>query len=91
MKQYILIALTFVMATVNAQNELDLSYHLPQKITYDSNIPTPKSVVGHEVGEWHITHDKLLQYAKAVANASDRIPLRKEEQPLKADLWFCLQ
>lgn len=59
-----------------AQNKpLDLSYYLPQEVTYDKNIPTPKSVIGHEVGEWHVTHDKLVQYMQALANSSDRITL----------------
>lgn len=57
------------------QNKLDLSYYLPQGITYDESIPTPKSIIGHEVGEWHITHDKLVQYMEALAKASDRITI----------------
>ncbi|MDL5050901.1 hypothetical protein QQ054_33415 [Oscillatoria amoena NRMC-F 0135] len=31
-----------------------LSYYLPDDGTYNQAIPTPKSVIGHEVGEWHI-------------------------------------
>ncbi|MGV6831667.1 MAG: M14 family metallopeptidase [bacterium] len=61
--------------SVNAQNNVDLSYYLPQGETYDSSIPTPKSVIGHEVGEWHVTHDKLVQYMYAIAEASDRITI----------------
>ena len=26
--------------------------------TPNSSIPTPKEIIGHEVGEWHVTHDK---------------------------------
>ncbi|NAS29773.1 zinc carboxypeptidase [Flavobacteriaceae bacterium R38] len=58
-----------------AQQKLDLSYYLPGDVTYNQNIPTPKDVVGHEVGEWHITHDKLVEYMKAIANSSDRVTL----------------
>ncbi|MGM5470060.1 M14 family metallopeptidase [Flavobacteriaceae bacterium LMO-SS05] len=58
-----------------AFSQTDLTYYLPQNITYNQNIPTPKSVIGHEVGEWHITHDKLVQYMYALANASDRITI----------------
>ncbi|HYC84237.1 MAG TPA: M14 family metallopeptidase [Chryseosolibacter sp.] len=53
----------------------DLSYYLPENITYDSTIPTPKSVIGHEVGEFHITHDRLVNYMYALDKASDRITL----------------
>ncbi len=55
--------------------EVDLSYYLPKEVTYNQNIPTPKSIIGHEVGEWHVTHDKLVEYMKALAKASDRISI----------------
>lgn len=58
-----------------SQNQTDLSYYLPQNTTYNQAIPTPQSVIGHEVGEWHITHDKLVEYMKALAESSDRITL----------------
>lgn len=57
------------------QKQTDLSYYLPQHITYNTTIPTPQSVIGHDVGEWHITHDKLVEYMKALAASSDRITL----------------
>ncbi|APG66417.1 zinc carboxypeptidase [Tenacibaculum todarodis] len=55
--------------------QVDLSYYLPKDVTYNSAIPTPKSVIGHEVGEWHVTHDKLVEYMKALAASSDRISI----------------
>ncbi len=54
---------------------VDLDYYLPGDVTYNKNIPTPKSVIGHEVGEWHVTHDKLSQYMIALAEASDRMTI----------------
>ncbi|MCA6441303.1 MAG: M14 metallopeptidase family protein [Sediminibacterium sp.] len=54
----------------------DLSYYLPKNVSYNPAIPTPKSVIGHEVGEWHVTHDRLVNYMKALAAASDRIKLQ---------------
>ncbi len=70
---YLLISFLFIQALIFSQT--NLSYYLPQNITYNQNIPTPKSVIGHDVGEWHITHDKLVQYMYVVANASDRITI----------------
>ncbi|MBD0779115.1 zinc carboxypeptidase [Maribacter sp. ANRC-HE7] len=58
-----------------AQNAINLDYYLPQNITYDQNIPTPKEVIGHEVGDWHVTHDKLVFYMQTLAEKSDRITL----------------
>ena len=63
--------LCFVAFQGFAQN---LDYYLPKK-DYLANIPTPESVIGHPVGKWHITHDKLLYYMRAVAQASDRVTL----------------
>ncbi|GAA4975817.1 M14 family metallopeptidase [Algibacter aquimarinus] len=60
---------------VNSQNNIDLSYYLPQDISYNENIPTPESIINHQVGEWHVTHDKLVQYMYALANATDRITI----------------
>jgi hypothetical protein len=62
---------------VCAQSPTDLTYYLPSDITYNTSIPTPADITGHEVGEWHISHDKLVDYMYAVANASDRIEIEE--------------
>ena len=43
--------------------------------TYDEAIPTPKEVLGFEVGEWHLRHDLLVKYMERLAAASDRVQL----------------
>lgn len=55
----------------------DLSYYLPKGFTYNPAVPTPKQVLGYEVGEWHVTHDQLVTYMKAVAAASDRVKFKE--------------
>lgn len=72
--------LLFVIAQIaiqnlSAQETLDLNYYLPQNISYDENIPTPKEIIGHEVGEWHVTHDKLMFYMQTLAKASNRMTI----------------
>ena len=74
MKNIFLICL-LSCAFLQAQSKIDLSYYLPQNVTYNQNIPTPESVIGHQVGKWHVTHDKLVQYMYALANASNRITI----------------
>jgi hypothetical protein len=72
------ILLAFVLTTCfysSAQQPVALDYYLPQGITYDASIPTPKEVIGHEVGEWHVTHDKLMFYMQTLAKSSDRISI----------------
>jgi hypothetical protein len=48
----------------------DLKYYLPDSVSYDPAIPKPKDIIYHEVGEWHVTHDRLVNYMKAIAAAA---------------------
>jgi hypothetical protein len=63
------------VCNINAQKQTGLSYYLSQDVTYNQSIPTPESVIGHQVGEWHITHDKLVYYMQALAKSSNRITI----------------
>jgi hypothetical protein len=71
MKKYTLAVLLATLTTLTFAQ--DLSYYLPKGYTYNPAVPTPKQVLGYEVGEWHVTHDQLVMYMKAVAEASDRV------------------
>ena len=87
----IFIALGLLITTnLCAQQEfdnLDLSYYLPQDITYNQEIPKPQEVLGFIPGEWHASHDKLVNYMRALADASPRISIENrgttyEKRPL---------
>jgi hypothetical protein len=55
----------------------ELSYYLPATQTYNPAVPKPEEVIGHKVGEWHITHDRLVMYMRALAAAApERIQLQ---------------
>ncbi len=72
-KSLLLYCLLVFFCQVRAQ---DLKYYLPDSISYNPAIPKPKDIIFHEVGEWHVTHDRLVNYMKAVAAAApDRIKL----------------
>jgi hypothetical protein len=75
MKKLLFVILVITSITFQAQSKIDLSYYLPTNVSYNSNIPTPKSVLGYEVGEWHVSHDKLVEYMKVLANSTNRITL----------------
>ncbi len=65
-----------LLSIANCFQAQDLRYYLPDSVTYNSTIPKPKDVIYHEVGEWHITHDRLVNYTKAIASAApDRVKL----------------
>lgn len=73
MNRLLILLCLSISFTLQAQ---DLSYYLPQNVTYNSKIPKPAEVIYHEVGEWHVTHDRLVNYMRAVATAApDRIKL----------------
>jgi hypothetical protein len=65
-----------LLSIANCLFTQDLKYYLPDSITYNSSIPKPKDIIYHEVGEWHVTHDRLVNYMKAIAAAApDRVKL----------------
>lgn len=69
------IVFIFLFSVLSAAAQ-DLSYYLPDSITYNPAIPKPKDIIYHEVGEWHVTHDRLVNYMKAIAAAApDRVKL----------------
>jgi len=63
----VFVCVLFCLSVGHAQ---DLSYYLPDSVTYNPSIPKPKDVIYHEVGEWHVTHDRLVNYMKAIAAAA---------------------
>ena len=58
---------------LNAQVQLD--YYLNDTSQYNSSIPTPESVIGHQVGEFHVSHDKLSHYVQELSKTSNRVKL----------------
>ncbi|ALM92613.1 MULTISPECIES: M14 family metallopeptidase [Alteromonas] len=49
--------------------------YLPTDVTYNPDIPTPESVLGANIGQWHVRHDQLTHYMRVLADHSDRISL----------------
>ena len=85
MKKITLIIIFLFSININSQTHL--SYYFENSEKFDKTIPKPSEVIGHEVGEWHVTHDKLVQYMYALANSSDRIIIEEtgktyEDRPL---------
>lgn len=66
---------------------LSLAYYLPQGIEYDLQVPRPESVLGFEVGNWHVRHDQLVSYFEKLDAVSERmrseqIGITYERRPL---------
>ena len=61
--------------------------YLPLDADPDPAVPTPESVLGWDVGDWHTSHDKLVHYMYALAAASPRVSIKvigytHEQRPL---------
>ena len=71
-----LISILFLFcANLFSQN---LDYYFSElNFIADENIPTPHEILGFNVGEWHVSHDKLLSYMFELEEASDRVKLEK--------------
>jgi len=74
----------FLFFTLCAQQPL--TYYLPD-IEYDESVPTPSSVLGYQIGEWHLSHDQLIMYMRELAAASPRVSIQEyarsyEHRPL---------
>lgn len=80
------IILIFSIFSILAHTQKGINYYIPE-IEYDPTIPTPESIIGHQVGEWHVSHDKLVQYMTELAESSDRVMIQEyarsyEHRPL---------
>ena len=75
-----LISILFLFcANLFSQNlNQNLDYYFSElNFIADENIPTPHEILGFNVGEWHVSHDKLLNYMFELEKASDRVKLEK--------------
>ena len=78
---FVIFTFVFSFSQKNAIN-----YFLPD-CEYDSKIPTPKSVLGYQVGEWHASHDQVVMYLRELSKVSPRIVMKEyarsyENRPL---------
>ena len=68
----ILFFFLILLASLTINGQAGLSYFLPSDVSYSVSIPTPASFIGHQPGEWHVTHDRLLGYMKLLEGLSER-------------------
>ena len=55
---------------------MSASEYLPKDMDPDPAIPTPEDVLGWTIGDSSISHDQLLHYMSALAEASERAQLK---------------
>ena len=64
-----------VAITMASAQHVELDYYLPDHASYNMSIPTPESVLGYQVGDFHVHHAQLVAYLKAIEASSDRVRL----------------
>ena len=72
----------FLFLSINlfSQEIYDLEYYFGEDYkNFNENIPKPSDFLlnGKEVGSSHVSHDRLIQYMYALANASKRINIEE--------------
>ena len=66
----------FLLAPIFFANaQVNLEYYLGNQDNYNKSIPTPEEIIGHQVGEFHVSHDKLSHYVQEVSRNSKRVKL----------------
>ena len=68
-------------------SQVDKDYFLPTNEKYNDDIPKPKEILGFNVGDWHINHDKLIDYLTKLSESSKKIKIENrgytyENRPL---------
>jgi hypothetical protein len=67
------LALLFLAFDLGARSAQE---YLPADADLDPAVPTPESVLGWEVGDWHVSHDMLVDYMRALAASSPRVSIK---------------
>lgn len=89
MTKYLFCSLSLLLGVLTHAQSVDLSYYLPKDISYNKEIPTPEQVIGHQVGAWHVTHDRLSRYMEVLAEISPRISIERRSETYEGrPLWL---
>ncbi len=69
-----------------AFGQSSLEYYFGNQ-SFDSEIPTPASVLGYEIGDRHVSHDQMIYYLDKLVASSDRMIWKEygrsyEQRPL---------
>lgn len=72
-----LFLLGLLFCTHSLVSQTALQNYFPRSSKFDRKVPTPLSVLGHEVGRWHVSHDKLIQYMETLARVSKRATIKE--------------
>ena len=67
------IIIFFFTLHIYTQSNPPMSYYFGDETTYNEKVPTPESIIGYNVGQWHLSHDKIVKYLQILSQSSNRI------------------
>ncbi|NVJ50580.1 MAG: hypothetical protein HWE11_09350 [Gammaproteobacteria bacterium] len=79
------------LAAAPAQDSLEYFFDstlvMDRSVEFDPNVPTPESVLGFQVGQWHVRPEQVAEYMYALAATSKRVWVEEmgrsyEQRPL---------
>ena len=78
MKKISLFLILVAFSTIYGQQKNDLNYYFSEDVTFNNSIPTPESILGYQVGEWHPSHDQVINYLSILSKVSNRFKFEKK-------------
>ncbi len=75
MRSFIIVLCLFLNYFSVSSQEHSLEYYLPKDVSYNPEIPRPSEIIGFVPGDWHASHDKVVQYMTELARVSERITI----------------
>ncbi|HBH25529.1 MAG TPA: zinc carboxypeptidase [Cytophagales bacterium] len=83
----LLLLISFTLFTTLSIAQPHNVQFFPEDAQLNADIPTPESYFGFNIGDWHLSHDKLVYYMYELARHSNRIKIEQigftyEHRPL---------
>jgi hypothetical protein len=73
--KYIVISILLFTTICSINAQVDHSFYFNKDIKVNTEILEPGQVSGHTFGEWHFSHDQLVNYMKYLADKSKRVKM----------------
>jgi len=70
---YLILPLFLLSMPVIAQQD----YFFPGKTSFIKEVPTPAEFLGHEIGDFHTRHDRIVAYFYELARVSNRVHIQE--------------
>ncbi len=71
----LLLLFVLIISVYSVHSQHKKSFFLSETETLNNDIPYPGELSEHSFGEWHFSHDQLLNYLKTLSEKSDRISM----------------